>query len=153
MRGTFVRCTVTYDIVTEASAEQGDAADGGWIDPRTHRERSLRNGRKRDIERTSRAASAGRLNWRIRDAIAFIDAQNCANHESYWTPENNHCGLGVSATGAYETYSTDARPGVVSVNYDLHIRGLSAGSYARLARVLAANGVYFANMRSLRRAG
>jgi hypothetical protein len=153
MRGTFVKVSVTYDIVTEESVVDGDTADRGYIDPTTERERSLVNGRRRDIERTTRARDKGRLYWRLREAIAFIDKQCCASHESCWTPENNHCGLGVSASGAYETHSTDARPGVVSVNYDLHVRGLSAGSYARLARVLANNGVRFANMRSLCRAG
>jgi len=150
MRGTFVKVSVTYDVVTEESVVDGATADNGWIDPKTEARRSLMNGRKRDTARHLRMAQAGKLNWRLRDAIAFISAQNCAHHESCWTPENNHCGLGVSATDAYETHSTDAQPGVLSINYDLHVQGLSAGSYARLARVLASNGVYFANMRAPR---
>lgn len=142
-----IRVSVTYDVVTQASAEEGDAAERGYIDPRTERERPTDAGRKRDIERTERLAKAGRLAWRLRDAIAFIGRQNCANHETDWTQENNGRGLAVYATDAYETQSTDARPGVLSVNYCLHVDGLSYGSFARLARVLAGNGVYFANVR------
>lgn len=145
-----MRVSVTYDIVTPASAEEGDAAERGYIDPRTERERPTDAGRKRDIERTERAAKAGRLNWSLRDAIAFIGRQNCARHETDWTQGANGRGLAVYATDAYETQSTDARPGVLSVNYSLHVDGLSYGSFARLARVLAGNGVCFANQRRRR---
>lgn len=146
-----MRVSVTYDIVTEASALEGDAAERGYIDPRTERERPTDAGRKRDIERTERAAKAGRLNWRLRDALAFIDKQCCAHAESDWTLDNARLGLAVYATNAYETQSTDARPGVASVNYALHVDGLSPGSYMRLARLLASKGVYFGNVPTLRR--
>ena len=146
-----MQVSVTYDIVTEESAQYGDAAERGYIDPRTERERPTDAGRKRDIERTVRAAKAGRLNWRLRDALAFIDQQCCAHAESDWTlDEYERPGLAVYATDAYETHSTDARPGVTSVNYSLHVDGLSAGSYLRLARLLASKGVYFGNVPTLR---
>jgi hypothetical protein len=142
-----MRVSVTFDIVTEQSALEGDAAMRGYIDPRTERERPTDSGRKRDIERTEHAARSGRLDWRLRDAIAFIARQNCAHHETDWTQENAGRGLAIYATDAYETHSTDARDGVTSVNYALHIDGLSYGSFGRLARVLRTNGVYFANVR------
>lgn len=140
-----IRVTVTYDVITEDSAEHGDTADGGFIDPRTERRRSLRRGGKREHERTLKASRAGRLDWTLRAAIEFIDAQNCGHHETCWCPENNHCGLTVYSTDAYETHSTDAQPGVLSINYALHVTGLSDGSFIRLARALKANNVHFAN--------
>lgn len=146
-----MRVSVTYDIVTAASALDGDAAERGYIDPRTERERPTNAGRKRDIGRTERAAKAGRLNWRLRDALAFIDKQCCAHAESDWMLDNARLGLAVYATDAYETHSTDARPGVISVDYSLHVRGLSPGSYMRLARLLASKGVDFGNVPTLRK--
>ncbi len=136
---------VTYDVVTEVSVQDGDTADGGFIDPRTERRRSLKRGGKREHERTLKASRSGRLDWTLRAAIAFIDAQNCGHHETDWCPENDHCGLSVYATDAYEAHSTDAQPGVLSINYALHVKGLSGGSCGRLARLLRSKGVHFAN--------
>lgn len=140
-----MRVSVTYDVVTEESAVDGATADGGFIDPRTERRRSLERGGKRVHERTLKASRSGRLDWTLRAAIEFVEAQNCAHHETDWCPENNHCGLTVYSTDAYETHSTDARPGVLSINYAVHVKGLSDGSYTRLARLLRRNGVSFAN--------
>lgn len=140
-----MRVSVTYDVVTEESVVDGDTADGGFIDPRTERRRSLKRGGKREYERTLKASSSGRLHWDLSEALRWVKAQCCAHHETDWCPENNHCGLTVYSTDAYETHSTDAQPGVLSINYAVHVRGLSDGSYTRLARVLRGNGVYFAN--------
>lgn len=146
------RVSVTYSLVTESSVQDGDHADNGYIDARTERRRSFRGGRKRDVERSIRLAQAGKFDFpTIREAIAFIDRQSCAHHESCSTPDERT--LCVSATGAYQGRDVETLDGspVISVDYDLHIQGLSYGSGDRLARVLAANGVYFANRRDLQR--
>lgn len=140
-----IKVSVTYDVVTEESVQDGDTADGGFIDPRTERRRSLKRGGKREYERTLKASRAGRLNWDLSEAMRWIEAQCCGHHETDWCPENDRCGLTVYSTDAYETHSTDAQPGVLSINYALHVKGLSAGSFIRLARLLRSNGVYFAN--------
>lgn len=140
------RVSVTYTLITEASVQDGDHADNGYIDARTERRRSFSNGRRRDVERNIRIAQSGKCDFpSIREALRFIDAQNCSHHESCW--DGSERTLGISATDAYQGCDVETLGGspVISVNYDLHLQGLSYGTLDRLARVLASNGVYFAN--------
>lgn len=147
-----MRVSVTYDLVTEASAEDGDHADNGYIDARTERRRSFSNGRKRDIDASMRQARAGKFDFpSLREALRFIDAQNCGHHETCWLGTED-C-LSVYCTDAYQGCDVESIRGsrVVSVSYCLHIEGCSEGTMERIARMLASNGVYFANRRDLQR--
>lgn len=140
------RVSVTYSLVTESSVQDGDHADHGYIDARTERRRSFANGRSRDVQRNIRIAQAGKCDFpSIREALRFIDAQNCAHLESCW--DGSERTLSVSATEAYQGCDVESLHGspVISVSYDLHLQGLSYGTLDRLVRVLASNGVYFAN--------
>lgn len=148
------RVSVTYSLITEASVADGDHADNGYIDARTERRRSFRSGRNRDVQRNIRMAQANRFDFpSIREALAFIERQCCEHHESCSGPSERT--LCVSATGAYQGCDVETLDGsqVISVDYDLHIQGLSYGTLDRLARVLARNGVYFANIPKLQRRG
>lgn len=153
-----MRVSVTYDLVTEESSQDGDHADHGYIDARTERRRSFVSGRKRDVESNMRQARAGKCDFpSLREALRFINAQNCAHHETCWTGPLGAAGesqLRVYSTDAYQDCNAECIRGsrVASVSYCLHIDGCSSGTADRIARVLAANGVYFANRRDLRRA-
>jgi hypothetical protein len=147
--------SVTYNLTTEESVQDGDHADHGYIDARDESRRSYAAGRKRDIESNMRQARAGKFDFpSLRAALAFISSQNCAHHETCWTGP-----LGAAGESTLSVYCTDAYQGcdvehvdgsrVVSIGYCLHIDGCSAGTADRIARVLAANGVYFANRRDL----
>jgi hypothetical protein len=130
--------SVTYDVV------DGDTADNGYIDPRSERRRTFRSPRGRYVK----AAQKGRYDWpSLRAAIEFIDAQNCASHETCWTRSDDT--LTIYASDAYETHSTDARPGELALSYALHITGVTYGTLDRLARMFARNGVYFSNVPQL----
>jgi hypothetical protein len=136
--------SVTYDAVSNASIIDGDTSDNGYIDPRTERRRTFRSKGQRYVK----AAQRGRYDWpSLRAAIAFIDAQNCASHETSWTRSDDT--LTIYASDAYETHSTDARPGELALSYALHITGATYGTLDRLARMLARNGVYFSNVPAL----
>lgn len=154
-----MRVSVTYDLATEDSVQDGDTADSGYIDARTERRRSFSNGRKRDVESSMRQARAGKFDFpSLREALRFIDAQSCSHHETCWTGPLGAAGestLSVYCTDAYQDGHSEHVRGsrVVSVSYCLHIDGCSAGTADRIARVLASNGVYFANRRDLRKAG
>jgi hypothetical protein len=152
-----MRVAVTYDLVTEESVRDGDTADNGYVDARTERRRSFSNGRKRDVESNMRQARAGKFDFpSLREALRFIDAQNCGHHETCWTGPAGAAGesrLDVYCTDAYQGLDIETCGGslVVSVSYCLHIEGCSSGSLDRVARMLASNGVYFANRRDLQR--
>jgi len=146
------KVSVTYTLITEESSQDGDSADNGYIDPATERRRSFSNGRKRDVQRNIRRAQAGAFEFpSIREALAFIDRQSCSHHETCW--DGCDRSLSVSCTGAYQGCDVESFRGsrVVSVDYDLHVQGTSYGTLERIARMLAANGVYFANRRDLQR--
>lgn len=147
-----MRVAVTYDLVTEESVQDGDHADHGYIDARTQRRRSYAMGRKRDVESNMRQGRAGKFDFpSLREALRFIDAQNCAHHETCWLGTED-C-LSVYCTDAYQGCDVETVRGsrVISVSYALHIQGCSEGTMERIARMLAANGVYFANRTDLQR--
>lgn len=141
-----MRVSVTYDIVTEASAVDGDHADHGYIAPGTETRRSYARGGKRVIERNIRMSRAGRFDWTLREAIDFIVGRSCASHETCWTGADDH--MSIRASSEYQGCDIERLGGstVVSVAYDLHIAGASDGTLDRLARLFARNGVYFANV-------
>lgn len=149
-----MRVSVTYDVITEASVEDGDYADHGYIQPGTEARRSYARGGKRVIERNIRMSRAGRFDWTLREAIEFIGGRSCNSHESCWVGSDDR--LTIIASGEYQGVDEGkeriAGSPVISVNYDLHIEGVSFGTLDRLARMFASNGVYFANMPRLLRA-
>jgi len=67
------RFSVTFELLTPASVEEGDFHDHGWIDPRTERERSLRLGGKAMRERNIRMAQKGTFDWRLSAAVKFLN--------------------------------------------------------------------------------
>jgi hypothetical protein len=148
-----MRVSVTYDVVTEASAIDGDHADHGYIQPDTETRRSYARGGKRQIDRNVRMSRAGRFDWKLRDAIEFIATRACECHETCWVRSNDT--LSIRACSEYQGCDAgkeriNGSP-VVSVSYDLHIDGVSFGTLDRLARMFARNGVYFANVPALMR--
>lgn len=135
--------SVTYDVITEASAVDGDMADNGWIHPGTEARRSLRLGGKRMYERNLRMARAGKFDWTLRDALAFIEAQCCGHLEGEFVGVHDNK-LRVYATGAYgsESEVCGGSP-VTSLSYAGHVDGASYGTLDRLTRFLASKGVTF----------
>jgi hypothetical protein len=150
-----MRVSITYDVVTRESAQDGDTADNGYIHPATEARRSLSNGRNRDIERNMRLARAGKFDFpSLRAALSFISARNCSHHESCWVAEDT---MSIYTGSEYsEGYEETFRGSVVAgVSYALHISGASHGTLERLARLLAntslqSERVSFANRRDLR---
>lgn len=148
-----LRVSVTYDLVTEESAQDGDTADNGYIHPTTEARRSFSSGRKRDLDRNHKLARAGKFDFpSLRAALAYVSGRNCASHETCWTGDES-C-MSIYANGEYEGCDVEHFRGsrVVSANYALHIEGASLGTLERLARVLASQPyerVYFANRRDL----
>ncbi len=141
---------VTYDVVTEASVVDGDTADGGFIDPRTERRRSLKRGGHREHDRTLKASRSGKLDWSLRAAIEFIDGRSCAGHESDWQRSDDR--MSIDARDEYQGCDIERMGGsrVVSINYTLFIDGVSFGTLDRIARLLQGR-VYFANVPELNR--
>lgn len=125
-----MRIDITYDILTEESVEQADAAERGWIDPAT------------DYQVDDRPESS----WTLREAIKFM-SEHTVHIETDWTPENNRLGMSLYGNG-------ERSPGSDPLETDhcMHVKGLSLGSMMRLARLLAYHGVDFANMQSMVRA-
>jgi hypothetical protein len=133
-----MRVSVTYDVVTEESVADGDTTDNGYIQPGTEARRSFSNGRKRDIERNMRMSRAGKFDWTLRDALAFIDSQNCATLEGQWTGVHDNS-LRVYASGSYDEQAY----GGPRESFSLHLTPVSYGSCDRLQRLLASKGVRF----------
>jgi hypothetical protein len=145
-----IRVSVTYDIVTEASVVDGDTADNGYIQPGTEARRSYARGGKRIIDRNIRMSRAGRFDWTLRDALAFLDSQNCASHETCWQRSDDT--MSIDASGAYQGCDVERLGGstVLSIRYTLHIAGATYGTLDRVARLLQGR-VYFANAPQLNR--
>jgi hypothetical protein len=133
-----IRVSVTYDVVTEESVVDGATADNGYIQPGTESRRSFSNGRKRDIGRSMRMARAGKFDWTLRGALAFIDAQNCATLEGEWTGVHDNS-LRVYASGSYDEQAC----GGPRESFALHLTPVSYGTCDRLQRLLASKGVRF----------
>lgn len=139
---------VSYSTITEESASDGAHADNGWIDPDYHNRHTLNDD---DRSTTIELSQAGAYDWpSLRDAMRFM-ADKCSHIETDWYP-----GIGTgdgfgnrwfSGTGCTEDCEGDE----LGVCYDLHISDISDGTAHRLARVMANNGVYFANVRELQR--
>lgn len=129
------RITVSFEEITSASAEDGDFADTGFVQPGTGAWRSLRKGGKRMYDRNVRMSQAGRFNWSLGAALRFIDAQCCESFEgqidSYMYPSNPDR-MSVRALGEYHAREYQGR----QVNYTLHIDRVSEGTIARLRRAL-----------------
>lgn len=126
---------ICYSTLTDESASHGDHADHGYMHPDGYR----LGDDARDVS----------LQWELRDALQFM-SERCNNIETDWTPD---IGTGVefgsrwfSGTGN----TSDCEGDEIEVCYDLFIKGVSDGTSMRLARLMVANGVYFANWRQRR---
>ena len=98
---------VTYDIVTEESAEQGDTAENGYVHA---------NGMKDSIDRVDNAADYA------------MDLRTALRH---CTPQWDS-GTWFDQESQVEDYATNDH-----VSYSLHPpRGVTPSSYARLRRLL-----------------
>lgn len=142
------RVRVSYSTITEESCSNGDHADNGWID-HEYEQRHTLNDADRDI--TIELAQAGAYDWpSLRDAMRFM-SEHTKHIDTDWTPDiGTGRGFGnrwFSGTGGTD----DCEGGEIEVCYDLHISDISDGTAHRLARVMANNGVYFANVRELQR--
>jgi len=149
-----MRVSVTYDLVTEASAADGDHADHGYIHPLTEARRSCARGGWRVTERNFRMSRAGRFDWSLREAIAFIAGRSCSAHETCFSGTEDRIIIRCTDEykGADEGKETIRGSRVVSVSYDLIIESPRWGTLMRLARLAAYHGVYLANMPLVMRA-
>lgn len=149
---------VTYEVITEESAQDGDYADHGWMRPETRtrlaEQRSLRKGGRRMYERNVRMSRKGAFDWpSLRAALEWINDNTSAYYEGQedWTmdpavPGKRAATLSVRAIqggddvvmgrNGYE-YDTSR------TNYTLHVSGVSHGTIDRLKRHLKAQGVRF----------
>ena len=133
---------VSFSTITEESASDGAHADNGWIDSDYHNRHTSNDD---DRSTTIELAQAGAYDWpSLRDAMRFM-ADKCSHIETDWTPGAE--GRWFSGTGCKDDCAGDE----IEVCYDLHISDISDGTAHRLARVMADNGVYFANVRQLQR--
>lgn len=142
------RVTITYEHLTDASIEAGDVEDNGWVQPGTEKQRSLRKGGARTYERNVRMAQRGRFDWRLRDAVEWLDNNN-PGYISEGYADNGH----VETEGRVrDVWSltvralADGQDIVVGrngyehggrTNYELHLSDASHGTRERLRRVLA----------------
>lgn len=129
------KITVTYEIISEASAIDGDFEDHGFICERYEDRHS--------VAATARSmviakARTGRYDWSsIRAALEYCLAQRGDGPDQ-------PCGQVDSRLQAtfYGTYDP-SDPEEMQCNVTLFVEGVSDGTLARLARVLEKAGVYF----------
>jgi hypothetical protein len=142
------RVRVSYSTITEESASHGDHADHGWIDGEYENRHTLNDD---DRDTTIDLARGGVYDWpSLRDAMRFV-SERCSSIDTDWTPTIG-TGRGFGSRWFSGTGNTsDCEDDEIGVCYDLHIEGISDGTAMRLARVMADNGVYFANVRELQR--
>lgn len=125
---------ISYSTITEESASEGDHADNGWV--------------QFDGTRAVPESTDECLSWGLRDAMRFM-ADKCSHIDTCWLPGH---GRGMDHSWFSGTGCTDDCEGdEIEVCYDLHVKHISDGTAMRLARVMATNGVYFANVRALQR--
>ncbi len=125
-----MRVRVTYSTITEESCSEGDHADNGYV--------------QFDGTRAVPESTDECLSWGLRDAMQFM-SEHTDHIETDWTP--GETGRWYSGTGCTDDCEGDE----IGVCYDLHVSNISDGTAHRLARVMADNGVYFANVRQLQR--
>lgn len=149
-----MRATVTYETVTEESAEHGDFADHGWIAPNEYRV-SLGNAGRNHGKRV-RMAQRGRYDWTdLGDAVRFIleKAQYVRSEVDVdvhtWEPGRSW----VVRVECECTVEDERRS--ESVGYSLRVTGLSKGSAERLERLFIDAGCRrpYARAASFRRVG
>lgn len=128
---------ITYDTVSESSVVDGATSDNGYITPSADRA-SFSNGRKRDVARNIRQAQRGRFAWTLRSALDFLKRQD--GDREPWEAQHNGDSLTVRVFGEHDP----SNAGELQATYTLHLGGkLSAGTWARLARLLESNGARF----------
>jgi hypothetical protein len=128
---------ITYDTVSEESVVDGATSDNGFITPGEDRA-SFANGRKRDVARNISQARRGRYRWTLRNALDFLKRHD--GDREVWGAQHNGDSLTVRVCGEYDPSNASE----LQATYTLHLGGkLSAGTWARLARLLESNGARF----------
>jgi len=129
--------TITYDTVSEESVVDGATSDNGFIDPSETR-RSFSNGRERDVARNIRQAQRGQFAWALRAALDFLQRHD--GQREPWEAQHNGDSISVRVCGEHNPSNADE----LQATYTLHLQGkLSAGSWARVARLLESHGARF----------
>lgn len=121
---------ISYSTITDESASEGEYAENGYM--------------QFDGTRAVESSTDDCLRWGLRDALQFM-SEHTSHIETCGVPGVDHSWY--SGTGCTEDCEGDE----IGVCYDLHIDHVSDGTAMRLARLLANQGVYFANVRSLQR--
>jgi hypothetical protein len=147
-------CTVGFETLTDESIENGDIEDCGHVHPKTEKRHSYRKGGERVRQANIRRSRAGEFDWRLRDAIEWLDSNNPGYLEGY-LDSGRVLTSGESTDGKVRLVWTltvraiaDGYDIVVGrngyqhaetrENLELHFRTESHGSRERLKRVLAA---------------
>lgn len=120
---------ISYSTLTEESVSNGDHADNGYV--------------QFDGTRAVPSSTDECISWGLRDAVKFMFDRN----SSIETCDIPGVGGWYSGTGCTDDCEDDE----IGVCYDMHVKHVSDGTAMRLARVMASNGVYFANSRELQR--
>ncbi len=162
MARTYPKHTVTvcYDVVTEESVQDGATADNGFVAPDESHVSIGDRCRRNWYAARLRRVQAGEFDWRLRDAVRFLDNHGCGSYEGeqgqpfvkvqaglppYSQAPRLVASLHVSApSDGYDVVM--GRNGYEhgdSTSYSLHVSNLSVGSAARLRRLLERNGVRF----------
>lgn len=129
---------ITYDTVSESSVVDGATSDNGFVTPGEDRA-SFANGRKRVIERNVRQAQRGAFRWTLRNALDFLQRHD--GDREPWEAQHNGDSISVRVCGEYDPTNADE----LQATYTLHLEGkLSAGSWARVERLLESKGARFA---------
>jgi hypothetical protein len=103
-------CCVTYEIITPESAEEGDAAERGFVHE---------NGGEDELERIENASD---YEMPLRSAMRLIDCVEDSNNGRDFHGVSEHC--------------TDYRTGAVTT-YSLHLpENITSASFERVKRLL-----------------
>lgn len=126
---------ITFELVTPASAEDGDFADHGWLAPNEQEISLVRDCRGRslqDVARKSRIrrSQAGKFDWTLRDAVRFM-VGNRLDSMRFTGPQDD--GLQVETEDTIDEGTGDR------LRWTMHVTA-SYGTLARLARVLEGQG-------------
>lgn len=111
---------ITYEIVTQESAEHGDAAERGYVEPRFQLRVPIEEVMGNEGEWTDES-----LDWTLREAEQYLGRNGMEDSGSWFNgldPDRDY------ETGA-ETYESLHPP-----------RNVTASSYARLARIFCWDG-------------
>jgi hypothetical protein len=156
-------CTVGFETLSDESIENGDTEDCGYVHPETDKRHSFKKCGERVRRANIRRSRAGEFDWRLRDAIEWLDSNNPGYLDGH-LDSGRVLPSGESTDGKVRLVWTltlraiaDGHDIIVGrngyqhaktrENLELHFRTESHGSRERLKRVLASRfGVRFDTM-------